>query len=50
MPRTALQAKKDAARGYGGREVECEPSTTSREAVFAEVVAEIIADGLTVRL
>lgn len=40
MPRTAPQAKKDAVRGYGGRVVECEPSTTSREAVFAEVVAE----------
>lgn len=40
MPRTAPQAKKDAVRGYGGRVVECEPSTSSREAVFAEVVAE----------
>jgi threonine dehydratase len=40
MPRTAPQAKKDAVRGYGGKVVECEPSTTSREAVFAEVVAE----------
>lgn len=40
MPRTAPQAKKDAVRGYGGRVVECEPSTTSREAVFAEVVAQ----------
>ena len=39
MPRTAPQAKKDAVRGYGGRVVECEPSTSSREAVFAEVVA-----------
>jgi len=39
MPRTAPQAKKDAVKGYGGRVVECEPSTTSREAVFAEVVA-----------
>jgi len=36
MPRTAPQAKKDAVRGYGGRVVECEPSTSSREAVFAE--------------
>ena len=26
-------------RGYGGKIVECEPSTSSREAVFAEVVA-----------
>ncbi|MEO1283001.1 MAG: beta-hydroxyaspartate dehydratase BhcB [Pseudomonadota bacterium] len=40
MPRTAPQAKKDAVLGYGGRIVECEPSTTSREATFAEVVAE----------
>jgi threonine dehydratase len=39
MPRTAPQAKKDAVRGYGGHVVECEPSTSSREAVFAEVVA-----------
>lgn len=38
MPRTAPQAKKDAVRGYGGKVVECEPSTSSREAVFAEVV------------
>lgn len=44
MPRTAPQAKKDAVRGYGGRVVECEPSTTSREAVFAEVVAETGAE------
>jgi threonine dehydratase len=40
MPRTAPQAKKDAVRGYGGKIVECEPSTSSREATFAEVVAE----------
>lgn len=40
MPRTAPQAKKDAVRAYGGKIVECEPSTSSREAVFAEVVAE----------
>ena len=39
MPRTAPQAKKDAVAGYGGRVVECEPSTTSRESVFAEVMA-----------
>ncbi len=44
MPRTAPQAKKDAVAGYGGTVVECEPSTTSREAVFAEVVAESGAD------
>ncbi|TCP63008.1 threonine dehydratase [Rhodovulum bhavnagarense] len=39
MPRTAPQAKKDAVRGYGGLITECEPSTSSREAVFAEVQA-----------
>ncbi len=44
MPRTAPEAKKQAVRGYGGTVVECEPSTTSREAVFAEVVAETGAD------
>ncbi|MDK4743579.1 pyridoxal-phosphate dependent enzyme [Rhizobium sp. CNPSo 3464] len=44
MPRTAPQAKKDAVRGYGGRVVECEPSTSSREAVFADVVAETGAE------
>lgn len=40
MPRTAPDAKKAAVRGYGGIITECEPSTTSREAVFAEVQAE----------
>lgn len=40
MPHTAPQAKKDAVKGYGGTIVECEPSTSSREATFAEVVAE----------
>ncbi|GEP12314.1 beta-hydroxyaspartate dehydratase BhcB [Methylobacterium gnaphalii] len=40
MPHTAPQAKKDAVRGYGARIVECEPSTSSREAVFAEVVSK----------
>lgn len=44
MPHTAPQAKKDAVRGYGGTVVECEPSTTSREAVFAEVVARTGAE------
>lgn len=44
MPRTAPQAKKDAVIGYGGKIVECEPSTTSREAVFADVVGESGAD------
>lgn len=44
MPRTAPQAKKDAVRGYGAEVVECEPSTSSREAVFAEVVARTGAE------
>ncbi len=39
MPRTAPQAKKDAVIGYGGKITECEPSTSSREATFAEVQA-----------
>lgn len=44
MPRTAPQAKKDAVIGYGGKITECEPSTSSREAVFAEVQAETGAE------
>ncbi|WP_071795875.1 beta-hydroxyaspartate dehydratase BhcB [Natronohydrobacter thiooxidans] len=44
MPRTAPQAKKDAVRGYGGIITECEPSTSSREAVFAEVQAKTGAE------
>ena len=44
MPRTAPEAKKAAVRGYGGIITECEPSTTSREAVFAEVQAETGAE------
>ena len=44
MPRTAPQAKKDAVRGYGGVITECEPSTSSREAVFAEVQARTGAE------
>lgn len=44
MPRTAPQAKKDAVRGYGGMITECEPSTSSREAVFAEVQARTGAE------
>jgi threonine dehydratase len=39
VPRTAPEAKKAAMRGYGAEVIECEPSTSSREAVFAEVVA-----------
>jgi len=44
VPRTAPEAKKAAMRGYGATVVECEPSTSSREAVFAEVVAKSGAD------
>lgn len=44
MPRTAPQAKKDAVQGYGGIITECEPSTTSREAVFAKVQAQTGGD------
>ena len=44
MPRTAPEAKKAAVRGYGGTIVECEPSTSSREATFAEVAERTGAD------
>jgi len=44
MPRTAPLAKKDTVRRYGGRITECEPSTTSREATFAEVQAQTGGD------
>ncbi|MEL7027036.1 MAG: beta-hydroxyaspartate dehydratase BhcB [Pseudomonadota bacterium] len=44
MPCTAPDAKKAAVRGYGGIITECEPSTSSREAVFAEVQAETGAE------
>ncbi|MEH6359285.1 MAG: beta-hydroxyaspartate dehydratase BhcB [Amylibacter sp.] len=44
MPRTAPLAKKDAVIGYGGKIVECEPSTSSREEVFAEVVKQTGAE------
>ena len=44
MPHTAPEAKKAAVRGYGGVITECEPSTTSREAVFAEVHERTGAD------
>jgi len=44
MPHTAPQAKKDAVVGYGGKITECEPSTSSREAVFARVQEETGAD------
>ena len=44
MPHTAPEAKKAAVRGYGGIITECEPSTSSREAVFAKVQAETGAE------
>ncbi len=44
MPKTAPEAKKAAVRGYGGQITECEPSTSSREAVFAEVQKETGAE------
>ena len=44
MPSTSPQAKKDAVLGYGGRIIECRPSTSSRESVFADVVAETGAE------
>lgn len=44
MPRTAPEAKKAAVRGYGGIITECEPSTSSREEVFARVEAETGAE------
>lgn len=44
MPHTAPQAKKDQVRHYGGTIVECEPSTSSREATFAKVVEETGAE------
>ncbi|MEM8787808.1 MAG: beta-hydroxyaspartate dehydratase BhcB [Pseudomonadota bacterium] len=44
MPHSAPAAKKDAVRGYGGQITECEPSTSSREAVFAEVEARTGAE------
>ncbi len=44
MPKTAPEAKKAAVRGYGATVVECEPSTSSREAVFAQVMASSGAD------
>ncbi len=44
MPRTAPQVKKDAVISYGGRIVECDPSTSSREETFARVVEETGAE------
>ncbi len=44
MPRTAPEAKKAAVRGYGGEVLECEPSTSAREAMLEELVARTGAD------
>ena len=44
MPRTAPQAKKDTVRRYGGMITECDPSTSSREATFADVQARTGGD------
>ena len=44
MPHTAPQAKKDTVRRYNGIITECESSTTSREATFAEVQAKTGGD------
>lgn len=44
MPNTAAEAKKAAVRGYGGEVLECEPSTTAREAMLEELVARTGAD------
>ncbi len=44
MPNTAPEAKKAAVRGYGGEVLECEPSTTAREAMLQQVVERTGAD------
>ncbi len=44
MPGTAPEAKKAAVRGYGGKIIECAPSTVAREAALEAVVAETGAD------
>ncbi len=44
MPRTAPQAKKDAVIGYGGKIVECDPSTSSREEIFGQVLEKTGAE------
>jgi len=44
MPHTAPEAKKAAVRGYGGTITECDPSYSSREAVFARIRAETGGD------
>ncbi|MDR7147738.1 beta-hydroxyaspartate dehydratase BhcB [Rhizobium sp. BE258] len=44
MPRTAPQAKKDAVKDYGGKVLECEPSTAAREAMLKKLVEETGSD------
>lgn len=44
MPRTAPEAKKSAVREYGGRIVECDPTSSAREAALERVLAETDAD------
>jgi threonine dehydratase len=44
MPRTAPEAKKAAVRDYGGKVLECEPSTAAREEMLEELVARTGAD------
>jgi len=44
MPSTAPQAKKDTVARYGGKITECAPSTSAREATFANVQAETGGD------
>lgn len=44
MPRTAPQVKKDAVISYAGTIVECDPSTSAREAVLAEVLQQTGAE------
>ncbi len=44
MPNNAPEAKKAAVRDYGGEILECEPSTTAREAMLNELVEKTGAD------
>ena len=44
MPNNAPEAKKAGVRSYGGEIFECEPSTTAREAMVAEIIAKTGAD------
>ena len=44
MPRDAALAKRKAAEGYGGKIIECEPSTSAREAALENVLIETGAE------